>query len=92
MVLKSCSWAIARFCNVMLLKLLLSSSKHDGLAGTRFGWALVKDEALAKNMSDMASQMILSSSVDIELRVLTSMQSILGMWCRNLKTDQSKHS
>ena len=42
----------------------------------------MKDESLAKNMSEMASQIILSPSVDIELRVLTSMQSILGMSLR----------
>ena len=54
------------------------SSKHDGLAGTRFGWGLVKDSQLAKKMLSTVMAVSLSSSVDIELRVMNSMKAILG--------------
>ena len=56
----------------------ICSSKHDGLAGTRFGWGLVKDANLAGDMLSAIIAISLSSSVDIELRVLNSMQAILS--------------
>ena len=56
----------------------LHSSKHGGFAGSRFGWALVKDAELASSMWNIASSMILSLSVDIELRILTAMQAVLS--------------
>lgn len=56
----------------------MSSSKHDGLAGTRFGWGLVRDAELAKKMWTAVMAVSLSSSVDIELRVMNSMQAILS--------------
>ena len=58
--------------------LISVSSKHDGLAGTRFGWGLVKDSQLAQKMWSVVSAITLSTSVDIELRVLNSMQAILS--------------
>ena len=54
------------------------SSKHDGLAGTRFGWALVKDKDLAQRMFTIVDAITLSVSADIELRILNSMQTILS--------------
>ena len=55
-----------------------SSSKHDGLAGTRFGWGLIKDMDLATRMSVTLDIVVLGLSVDAELRVLTSLQTILS--------------
>lgn len=54
------------------------SSKHDGLAGSRFGWALVKDPQLAQAMMEVTATIVASLSVDIELRILTSLQAILS--------------
>ena len=54
------------------------SSKHDGLAGTRFGWGLIKDSKLAQRMWAVVSAITLSTSIDIELRVLNSMRAILS--------------
>ena len=54
------------------------SSKHDGLAGTRFGWALVKDKDLAQRMRSIVRNIALSLSADIELRILNSMKTIVG--------------
>ena len=60
---------------------LLSSSKHDGLAGSRFGWALVRDADLASSMWGVVYSMTIGVSVDIEMRVLTSMEAILSKIC-----------
>ena len=59
---------------------LMCSSKHDGLAGTRFGWALVKDPDLAMDMWNVVYSMVVTSSIDIELRILSSLQTILGTY------------
>ena len=64
--------------DVSVYLLAFHSSKHDGLAGTRFGWGLVKDAKLADDMLKAIMAISLSSSVDIELRVLNSMQAILS--------------
>ena len=58
--------------------ILTCSSKHDGLAGTRFGWALVKDPDLARDMWNIVFSMVIATSIDIELRILTSLRAILG--------------
>lgn len=62
----------------MLVTKFICSSKHGGFAGSRFGWALVKDSELALSMWNVASSMVLSLSVDIELRILTAMQAVLS--------------
>ena len=57
---------------------IVYSSKHDGLGGTRFGWALVKDPYLASDMLSVVSTLLYSFPVDIELRILTSMEAIIS--------------
>lgn len=54
------------------------SSKHDGLAGTRFGWGLYEDSDLAMNVAAVIDTIVLGLSIDVELRVLASLQAILG--------------
>ena len=54
------------------------SSKHDGLAGSRFGWGLYEDPMLALNVTAVIDTLVLGLSIDVELRVLASMQAILG--------------
>ena len=61
-----------------MLPCCVCSSKHDGLAGTRFGWALVKDKDLAQRMIAIVNAITLAVSADIELRIINSMQTILG--------------
>ena len=67
------------------------SSKHDGLAGTRFGWGLVKDKDLAQRMFSVVSAITLALSADIELRILNSMQTILGECHKQLLTRKILH-
>ena len=57
---------------------VINSSKNDGLAGTRFGWGLVRDSILADSMSDVASSVVIAQSADIELRVLSSLETTLS--------------
>ena len=57
---------------------LLTSSKHDGLAGTRFGWGLYQDPELASGVARAVSGLMLGLSVDAQLRVLSSLQEILS--------------
>lgn len=54
------------------------SSKHGGLAGTRFGWGLVKDKDLAVDMLKVVSGIMLDYSIDVQLRVLNGLQAVLG--------------
>ena len=65
-----------------------SSSKHDGLAGSRFGWALVKDADLAHSMQQLISAIAYCVPVDTELRVLTSLQTILSKDTLNYYRDE----
>ena len=54
------------------------SSKHEGLAGSRFGWGLFSDVGLALRVSAAVNDLVLGLSVDAELRVLSSLQAILS--------------
>ncbi len=63
---------------MVVICLFVTSSKQDGLAGTRFGWGLVKDRGMAQRMMSIMAGVMLSVSVDIELRIINSMQAILG--------------
>ena len=54
------------------------SSKHEGLAGSRFGWGLFRDAGLAHKVSAAVDTLVLGLSVDAELRVLSSLQAILS--------------
>jgi hypothetical protein len=44
--------------------LFFDSSKQDGLAGSRFGWALVKDANVASAMWDVSFSMVIAPSID----------------------------
>ena len=54
------------------------SSKHEGLAGTRFGWGLYRDATLAQSVANVVDALVLGVSIDVELRVLAALQAILG--------------
>lgn len=56
------------------------SSKHDGLAGTRFGWGLYQDPKLASGVAHTVASLMLGLSVDVQLRVLSSLQVVLSKW------------
>ncbi|CAI8010915.1 Tryptophan aminotransferase-related protein 3 [Geodia barretti] len=58
--------------------MIFSSSKHEGLAGTRFGWGLYQDSVLAQNVAQVVNVLTLGLSVDVQLRVLASIQAIIG--------------
>lgn len=57
---------------------LSCSSKHGGIARTRFGWGLYEDSTLAMNVVTVIDTLVLGLSIDVELRVLASLQAILG--------------
>lgn len=57
--------------------MIFSSSKHGGIAGTRFGWGLYEDSTLAMNVVTVIDTLVLGLSIDVELRVLASLQAIL---------------
>ena len=57
---------------------LLISSKHGGMAGTRFGWGFYEDFTLAQRVNNVIETLVLGISIDTELRVLASLQAILG--------------
>ena len=54
------------------------SSKHGGLAGTRFGWGFVQDKAVADAMIQVVEGIMLSYSIDAQLRVLSGLKVVLG--------------
>ena len=54
------------------------SSKHNCLGGTRFGWSLIKDLDLAKRVWAEVGLVMNSISIDVELRVLHSLHSIVS--------------
>jgi len=58
--------------------MIFSASKHDALAGSRFGWGLVKDAELAKNMNDVNEAIVFSIPEDAMLRTYNTMNSIIS--------------
>jgi hypothetical protein len=62
----------------MIFPCIIYSSKHEGLAGTRFGWGLYEDSVLAQNVAQVVNVLTLGLSVDVQLRVLASIQAIIG--------------
>lgn len=58
--------------------MIFSSSKHEGLAGSRFGWGLYENTELAENVAEVVDILTLGLSIDVELRVLASIQAIIG--------------
>ena len=60
------------------MPIIFCSSKHEGLAGTRFGWGFYEDLSLAQTVAQVVDIFTLGLSIDVELRVLASIQAILG--------------
>jgi len=56
--------------------MLFSMSKLSGHAGTRFGWALVKDPQIASQMASFIGMMNVHPSIDAEHRALRTLQAI----------------
>lgn len=58
--------------------MIFSSSKHGGLAGTRFGWGLIKNDELIQHLSEIIYGTIFSVSEDSMLRVYNTIGQILS--------------
>ena len=58
--------------------MILSASKHDALAGSRFGWGLVKDAELAESMNDVNKAIVYTIPEDAVLRTYNTMSSIIS--------------
>lgn len=56
--------------------MVFSLSKLIGYAATRFGWALVKNEEIAKRMAEYISNTQLNISVDAQLRAIYAIETI----------------
>ena len=78
----SCSFLVGAFLAIPSFEdiyiIIIYSSKHEGLAGTRFGWGLYQDSVLAQNVAQVVNVLTLGLSVDVQLRVLASIQAIIG--------------
>eukprot|EP00753_Platysulcus_tardus_P003021 PLAT12181.1.p1 GENE.PLAT12181.1~~PLAT12181.1.p1 ORF type:complete len:495 (-),score=186.88 PLAT12181.1:112-1566(-) len=62
--------------------MIFSASKHSGHAGSRVGWALVRNDssnaAMAAYMADFVSESTLGSSVDAQIRALAIMRTVIA--------------
>ena len=58
--------------------MIFSASKHCGLAGTRFGWGLVKDAELAHSIMGVNFGLLITSPEDSMLRVYNTISSVLS--------------
>eukprot|EP01084_Bolivina_argentea_P133611 235815_1 len=58
--------------------MIFSASKSLGLAGTRFGYAFVKSQVMAKNMVSYISLMQILPPIDAAYRVLNVLQQLSG--------------
>jgi len=58
--------------------MLFSISKLTGNAGSRFGWALVKDSKLAATMQSFIAMNQLTVGIDTQFRALRLLQSLLN--------------
>lgn len=58
--------------------MVFSGSKLTGHAGSRFGWALVKDEKIAEAMRMWILPNTLGTSIDMEMRVLGLLKVIVA--------------
>ncbi|XP_068653602.1 tryptophan aminotransferase-related protein 3-like [Aristolochia californica] len=64
--------------------MIFSLGKVTGHAGSRFGWALVKDEAVYRRLKDQVEMNVIGISHDTQLRALILVKSILGKSGRDL--------
>ncbi|XP_006644625.1 alliin lyase-like [Oryza brachyantha] len=58
--------------------MLFTTSKLSGHAGSRFGWALVRHENVAKRANDYMQQSTMGASRDTQLRILKILKVILA--------------
>ncbi|XP_052140566.1 tryptophan aminotransferase-related protein 3-like [Oryza glaberrima] len=58
--------------------MLFTASKLSGHAGSRFGWALIRDEKVAKRALSYVEQSIMGASRDTQLRMLKILKVILA--------------
>jgi len=58
--------------------MIFSASKHCGLAGTRFGWGLIKDAELASSMMEVDLSVLIAPPEDSMLRAYNTISSVLS--------------
>ncbi|EMS62345.1 Alliin lyase 1 [Triticum urartu] len=58
--------------------MLFTTSKLSGHASSRFGWALIRDEKVAKRVNDYIMQNTMGASRDTQLRMLAIFKTILA--------------
>jgi aspartate/methionine/tyrosine aminotransferase len=58
--------------------MIFSLSKLTGHAGTRFGWALVKDREIAEKMSNFIIRVEVHTSIDAQHRALKVLSHLVG--------------
>uniref|UniRef100_M8BN45 Putative Alliin lyase n=1 Tax=Aegilops tauschii TaxID=37682 RepID=M8BN45_AEGTA len=58
--------------------MLFTTSKLSGHASSRFGWALIRDEKVAKRVNDYMMQNTMGASRDTQLRMLSIFKAILA--------------
>ena len=58
--------------------MIFSATKHCGLAGTRFGWALFRDKELADQISEILIGTMVAVSEDSMLRAYNTINQVLS--------------
>ncbi|TVU06433.1 hypothetical protein EJB05_49649, partial [Eragrostis curvula] len=58
--------------------MLFTASKLSGNAGSRFGWALIRDENVAERANDYVQESTMGASRDSQLRMLVVIKAILA--------------
>ncbi|CAO2194515.1 unnamed protein product [Urochloa humidicola] len=58
--------------------MMFTISKPSGHAGSRFGWALIRDDAVAKRALEYVSNSIMGASRDTQLRMLGVVKAMLA--------------
>ncbi|CAO1945182.1 unnamed protein product [Urochloa humidicola] len=58
--------------------MLFTMSKPSGHAGSRFGWALIRDDAVAARVQEYVSNSIMGASRDTQLRMLGIVKAMLA--------------
>jgi aspartate/methionine/tyrosine aminotransferase len=64
--------------------MLFTASKLSGHAGSRFGWALIRDEKVAERARDYVEESTMGTSRDSHLRMLVILKAVLA----NLRSEQ----
>ena len=58
--------------------MIFSASKHCGLAGTRFGWGLFRNQELANQITKIVTGTIVAVSEDSMLRAYNTINQVLS--------------